>query len=130
MGLGSFPAKQQATPSKFIQRYFLQNILTSCQCIVGTEKYPDRALLPNYDDDDYSQGHGQTKEDFRALTKDDILQPGTSEDEFGSSNDGNDFGYNIHSFDIRYQKNFETDQPIKAEFLFSATSPLGYMVVL
>ena len=40
--------------------------VTSCQCIIGTEKYPDGGILLNYDDDDYSQVYGQTKEAFRA----------------------------------------------------------------
>ena len=35
--------------------------VTSAQCFVGTEKYPDAGILMNYDDDDYSQGNGQTK---------------------------------------------------------------------
>ena len=49
--------------------------VTSAHCIVGTERYPDSAILSNYDDDDYSQGYGQIKEAFRALTKDKKLQP-------------------------------------------------------
>ena len=49
--------------------------VVSAQCIIGTEKYPDTGILLNYDDDDYSQGYHQIKEAFRALTKDDILQP-------------------------------------------------------
>ena len=91
---------------------------TSAQCNIRTEKYPDAAFLLNYDCDDYSHGYGQTKEAFKALTKDDILQPYISEHDFRSSNDGNDIGFNIHSFDIRYQKNFESAQPIKVEFKF------------
>ena len=47
----------------------------SAQCIIGTEKNPDAGILLNYNDDDYSQGYGQIKEAFRAVTKDDILQP-------------------------------------------------------
>ena len=54
---------------------FYRMPVTSAQCIFGTEKYPDSALLLNYDDDDYSQGYGQIKEAFRTLTKDNILQP-------------------------------------------------------
>ena len=34
---------------------------TPCQCRNGTQKYPDNSFLLNYDDDDYSQGCGQTK---------------------------------------------------------------------
>ena len=30
--------------------------VSSAQCNIGTEKYPDSAILLNYDDDDYSQG--------------------------------------------------------------------------
>ena len=45
------------------------------QVVIGTEKYPDPAILLNYDDDNYSQGYGQIKEAFRALTKDNIVQP-------------------------------------------------------
>ena len=48
--------------------------VTSAQCIIGTENYLDSGILLNYIDDDYSQGVGHIKEDFRALTKNDILQ--------------------------------------------------------
>ena len=96
--------------------------VTSAQCIIGTEKYADSGILLNYDDDDYSQGYTEVKEAFRALTNDNILQLYISEDDFRSSSvgdDGNDNGYNIHSFDIWYQKYFETAQPIKIEFKYS-----------
>ena len=85
---------------------FYRMPLSSAQCIIGTEKHPDSSILLIYDDDDYSQRYGQIKEAFRALTKDDVLQPYVSEDNFRSSNDGDTIGYNIHSFDIRYQKKF------------------------
>ena len=49
--------------------------VVSAQCVIGTEKYPDAGILIKYDDDDYSQGYHQIKEAFRALTKDDFLQP-------------------------------------------------------
>ena len=48
--------------------------VTSAQCIIGTEKNPDAGILLNYDDDDFSQGFCQPKENLRALQKDDILQ--------------------------------------------------------
>ena len=35
---------------------FYRPPVTSAQCIIGTEKYPDAAILINYDDDDYNQG--------------------------------------------------------------------------
>ena len=107
--------------------------VTSAQCIIGTEKYPDSAILLHYEDDDYSQGYGQIKEAFKALTKDDILQPYISEDDFRSSDEGNNIGYNIYPFDIRYQKNFESSQPIKVEFKFNGIVPAGiygYALVL
>ena len=97
----------------------------SAQVVIGTERYPDSAILLNYYDDDYSQGYGQIKEAFRALTKDDILQPYITENDFRSSNNGNDIGYNIYAFDIRYQKNFENAQPVKVEFKFSENIDAG-----
>ena len=43
--------------------------VTSAQCIIGTEKFPDSAILLNYNDDDYSQGYGQNKELLELLQK-------------------------------------------------------------
>ena len=97
----------------------------SAQVVIGTEKFPDSDILLNYNDDDYSQGYGQIKEAFRALTKDNMLQPYISEDDFRSSNEGNNVGYKIHAFGIRYQKNFENAQPVKVEIKFSANIPAG-----
>ena len=112
---------------------FVRLPVISAQVVIGTERYPDIAILLNYDDDDYSQGYGQIKEAFKALTKDDILQPYINEDDFRSSNEGNNIGYNIYAFDIRYQKNFENAQPVKVEFKFSENIPAGiygYALVL
>ena len=75
---------------------FYRPPVISAQCIIGTERYPDNAILLNYDDDDYNQGYGQIKEAFKALTKDDILQPYISDDDFRSSNNNNDVGYNLY----------------------------------
>ena len=108
--------------------------VVSAQCIIGTEKYPDAGILLNYDDDDYGQGYYQIKEAFRSLTKDDILQPYISDDDFRTSNAAaNDVGYNLYVFDIRYQKNFTDSQPIKVEFKFDGVIPNdinGYALVL
>ena len=108
--------------------------VVSAQCIIGTEKYPDVGILLNYDDDDYSQGYHQIKEAFKALTKDEILQPYISDDNFRTSNAAaNDVGYNLYVFDIRYQKNFTNSQPIKVEFKFEGVVPNdinGYALVL
>ena len=112
---------------------FVRLPVISAQVVIGTERYPDSANLLNYEDDDYSQGYGQVKEAFKALTKDNILQPYISDHDFKSSNDGKDIGYNIYAFDIRYQKNFENSQPIKVEFKFSENIPggiYGYALVL
>ena len=108
--------------------------VVSAQCIIGTEKYPDSGILLNYDDDDYSQGYHQIKEAFKALTKDNILQPYISDDNFRtSSTAANGVGYNLYVFDIRYQKDFTNSQPIKVEFKFDgivANDINGYALVL
>ena len=108
--------------------------VVSAQCIIGTEKYPDAAILLIYVDDDYSQGYHQIKETFKALTEDDILQLYISDDNFRTSNAAaNDIGYNLYVFDIRYQKNFTNSQPIKVEFKFDGVVPNdinGYALVL
>ena len=112
---------------------FVRLPVISAQVVIGTERYPDSAILLNYEDDNYSQGYGQIKEAFRALTKDDILKPYKTEDDFRSSNEGNNIGYNINAFDIRYQKNFENAQPVKVDFKFSeniAAGIYGYALVL
>ena len=112
---------------------FYRMPVTSAQCIIGTEKYPDSATLLNYDDDDYSQGYGQIKEAFKALTKDNILQPYISEADFRSDNNGNSIGYNIHVFDIRYQKDYQSGQSVKIEFKLDKIVPAGvygYALVL
>ena len=112
---------------------FVRLPVISAQVVIGTERYPDSANLLNYDDDEYSQGYGQIKEAFRALTKDDILKPYITEDDFRSSNEGNNIGYNVYAFDIRYRKLSENAQPVKVEFKFSENIPAGiygYALVL
>ena len=104
---------------------FVRLPVISAQVVIGTEKYPDTAILLNCNDDDYSQGYGQIEEAFRALTKDNILQLCITEDDFRSSNDGENIGYNIHAFDIRYQKNFEIGQSVKTQFKFDGIVPAG-----
>ena len=104
---------------------FVRLPVISAQVVIGTERYPDPAVLLNYEDDDYSQASGWIKEAFRALTKDDILKPYISEDDFRSSNEGSNIGYNIYAFDIRYQKNFENAQPVKVEFKISENIKAG-----
>ena len=112
---------------------FVRLPVISAQVVFGTERYPDTGVFLNYNDDDYSQGYGQIKEAFKALTKDDILQSYISEDDFRSSNDGDNIAYNIHCFDIGYQKNFENGQSVKVKFKFDGVIPGGiysYALVL
>ena len=52
---------------------FYRMPVRSAQVVIGTEKYPDNSVLLNFYDDDYSQGYGQIKEVFTALTEDNIL---------------------------------------------------------
>ena len=97
---------------------FYRPPVTSAQGTIGTEKYPDSAILLNYDDDYYSKRDGQIREASRALTKDDILKPYISDHDFRSSKVNaagettNDNGYNLYVFDIRYKKSSESAQPI------------------
>ena len=108
--------------------------VVSAQCNIGTEKYPDAGISLNYDDDDYSQAYHKIKEAFKASTKDDILQPYISEEDFRSSNvRADDVGYNLNFFSIRYQKNFTASQPSKVELKFDGVVPNdvnGYALVL
>ena len=104
---------------------FYRPPVISCQCLMGSEKNPDNAISLNYNDDDFSQGYDQIKEAFRALTKDDTLKSYISDNDLRSSNDGDNFGYKIYAFDIRYHKNFDTSQPIKVEFEFDGVIPAG-----
>ena len=108
--------------------------VVSAQCVIGTEKYPNAGLLLNYAGDDYSHGYHQFKEAFKALTKDDILQPYISEEDFRSSNvRADDVGYNSYIFDKRHQKNYTASQPIKVELKFDGVIPNnvnGYALVL
>ena len=62
-----------------------------------------------------------------------MLKPYICEHHFRSSNDGNNMGYNLYVFDIRYQKTFGSTQSIKVEFKFSGNVPdniNGYALVL
>ena len=129
----AFQQIDRQNDQKFNNDTFYRPLVTSAQCIIGTEKYPDGGILLNYNDDDYSQGYGQVKEALKSLTKENLLHKYISEHDFGSSNDGNNIGYNIYAFDIRYQKNFESSQPIKVEFKFDVVIPAriyGYALVL
>ena len=83
---------------------FYRSPVTSAQCIIGTKKHPVSCISTNYDDDEYSQGYGPIKEAFTALTMNDILRPFIAEHDFRSANKGDNTGYILYVFDIRYQK--------------------------
>ena len=87
-----------------------------------------------YIDDDHSQGYAQIKEVFGALTKDKILQPYITDDDFRSSNAGIvEVRYNFSIFDIRYQQKFSSSLPVETEFNFDGVVPNdinGYALVL
>ena len=70
-----FPAKKRQNSQKFNNDTFYRPPITSAQSIFGREKYPDWAILIGYDDDDFTQCCGQINNAFRALTKDNILNP-------------------------------------------------------
>ena len=69
-------------------------------------------MLLHDDDDDHSEGYGQIKETFIALTKNDILKPYISDHYFRSTNandareDDDSVGYKLYVLDMRYQNNF------------------------
>ena len=107
--------------------------------LLEQKKYRDSLIILNYDVDDWSQGYGQIKEAFRALTTDGIPNPYISEDDFKSTNVNaageatNDIGYNLYVFDVRHQKVLESAQIIKVELKFSESVPAGkygYALVL
>ena len=85
---------------------FYRPLVTSAQCIIGTEKYPDSAILLKCNDDDYSQGYGLIRQAFKDLTKDDIIEPYSSDNDFRSSNDGNNSGYTLYVFGYKISEKF------------------------
>ena len=69
----------------------------------------------------------------KAFTKDCILQPYVSNQDFRSSNEGDDTGYKLYVFPLRYQEDFIANQPIKKESYFDGVVPTeidGYALVL
>ena len=97
-----FQQQDRQDSQNFNNDTFCRLPVVSAHCVIGTEKYPDAGILKNYADEDHSQGYHQIKEAFEALTKDDILQPHITEEDFRSSNvRAADVGYNLYVFDIR-----------------------------
>ena len=122
--INEFRQQDRQDSQKLNNGTFWRSPFSSCQSIIGTEKQPDSGILLNSDDDDSSQAYGQIKEAFRALTKDDILQPCKSVHDFRSSKvTAGDGGYNLNGFEMRYQQNFKASQPVKQEFNFDGCVP-------
>ena len=112
---------------------FYRPPVTSAQCFIGNEKYTDSGILFYYDKEGYFQGYGKIREAFKALTKDNIVQPYISDNDVRSSNNNNDIGFNLYVFDIPHQKNLESAQPIELQFSFSKNidaGVYGYALVL
>ena len=98
---------------------FYRPLVSSAQYMIGTEKHPDSGILLKYNHDDYSQGFAQIEDaKLLELFQKTIYSNHVSENDFRSTNEGNNIGYNLNVFDIRYQKNFESAQPIKVEIKF------------
>ena len=129
-----FQPRDSQDSHKLNNHNFFRTPVSSAQGRNGTESYPAPGVLLNYDDDYYSRGFGQIKEAFRALAKDDILQPQISDHDFRSSNiRADDVRYNLYVFDIRYRKVFTAAQSIKVEFNFDGVNRNdinGYALVL
>ena len=85
-----FQQRDRQDSQKLNSDTFFRPPITSAQGIVWTEKSPDAAILLNYGDDFYFPVYGQIKEALRALTKDDTFQSYKCDNDFGSSNNGND----------------------------------------
>ena len=115
-----FSTKRERQGSQNLNKEtFYRPWVTSSQCTKNSGKCLYSSIFLNYDDDDYSQGYGQSEETFGALTKDVILKPYISDHDFRSSNIDDDIGNNLYVFDIRYQKILESSQPKKVELEFS-----------
>ena len=129
-----FQQQDRKVLQKLSNDTFCKLPVVSAKCVISTENYPNAGILLNYNDDDYKQGYGEIQQAFKALTKDDILQPYISDHDFRSSNVGNNIGYNLYVFDVRYQKNLEAAQSIKVEIKLSENIPEntmnGYALVL
>ena len=70
-----FQQKDRQDSENLNKDIFCRLSVLSAQCVIGMEKYPGAEVFLNYDDDDCSQCYIQIEEAFRALKKDDILQP-------------------------------------------------------
>ena len=116
--IAGFQQRERQDAKNLNNDTFYRLPVTSSQCVIGTEKYPDNSILLIYDDNDYSQAYGQNKEAFKAVTKDDISNHIYQNMILGPLTMVIILGYNFYVLDIRYPKNFTASQPIKIEFKF------------
>ena len=103
-----FQQRDRPDSQKLNNGTFYRPPVTSDQCNIGTKRYPDSRFFLKYNNDDSSQAFVQIKESFKVSTKNDILQPYMSDNDFISSNIDNEIGYNLQKFDIRYQINLKS----------------------
>ena len=91
-----FQRKYRQDSQNLNNHTFYRLPVTSAQCIIGIEKYPDSGVFLNYDDNYFSQVYGRIKEAFRALSENNNLQPFISDHDFTSSNNRvDDVGYDF-----------------------------------
>ena len=55
--IAGFQQRERQDPQNLNSDTFYRTTVTSAQCVISTEKYPDSGILLNYDNDDYSQGY-------------------------------------------------------------------------
>ena len=54
-----FQQRDRQDSQNFNNDIFYGPPVSSCQCIIGIERYPDNSIILNYTDDDYSEGYEQ-----------------------------------------------------------------------
>ena len=57
-----FQQRERQDSQNLANDTFYTPVVTSAHCKIGTENYPDSAILLNYSDDDYSQEYGLLNE--------------------------------------------------------------------
>ena len=97
---------------------FYRSSVVNAKCNIGSETIPDSGINCNFAIDQYSQQYGEVVSCFKHISKENILQPYTTQKVFITSNkypDGN-IGYDLYVFDFRHYQDYSSVQPIKARF--------------
>ena len=92
----------------------------SAQCLIGIERFPVTGKNTDYTNHKNSQAYGELLSRFRNLHKYNFLQPYISQHDFRR-----DENFNLHVFDIPYQKHFCSPQNVEKEIRFSTASGHG-----